>query len=167
LGNGIYQVAEGSADGGARLISTEAYELVYDLQWQPDGSGFLFTKLSYDENFVDSANIYAYSLASGETTQLTNFTAEFARDINMSPDGQRIVFEWSPTQEFETIDLYIMARDGSEMRLLFEDGRLPSWSGMAAPQQKPWHLPYDEIADFIAEVQRRWDQIREAVSNDE
>lgn len=168
LNNGIYQVTEGSNESGTQLVATLGYEIVYDLQWQPDGSGFLFTKLGFDDNFVYSANIFAYSLASGVTTQLTDFRDEYARNVTMSSDGQLIVFERSPTQEFDAIDLYAMNRDGSGMRLLVEDGRLPSWRGGVAEAsgqgrlQMGWQAYLDGVSGFIARVQHLWDRVLES-----
>jgi hypothetical protein len=133
LNGGIYRVNEGSAESGTKLVATEAYELVFDVQWLPDGSGFLFTKKTFDQNFVDNANVFAYSFATGDSTQLTQFTGEFARDMSVSSNGQLIVFERSATDEFSAVDLWIMERDGTGMRLLVSNGRLPSWS-QGAPQ---------------------------------
>jgi hypothetical protein len=133
LNGGIYRVTEGSSAAGAQLVATEGYELVYDVQWLPDGSGFLFTKKSFDDNFVDSANVFVYTFAAGSASALTDFSGEFARDVSASPDGQFIVFERSATQDFSAVDLWVMRRDGTDMRRLVQNGRLPSWS-RRAPQ---------------------------------
>jgi len=93
------------------------------------GSGFLFTK----GNFLDYANVYRYDFATSAATPLTQFTDEFAIDVSVSPDGQWIVFERSETNEFTAGDLWIMRWDGTEMRLLVQNGLRPSWSQHALP----------------------------------
>jgi hypothetical protein len=141
LNYGIHRVAEGSATIGQRLVATEAYELVYDVQWLPDGSGFLYTKQTFDDNFVDNANIFAYSFATGVSTPLTNFVGEFARDLTLSPDGQQIVFERSATKEFSSVDLWIMNRDGGGLSRLVQNARLPSWSQVAPQSPRRLYVP--------------------------
>src|SRR3712207_7710448 len=39
---GIYQVSEGSDNRGIELLDTGFQDQVIDVQWLPDGSGFLF-----------------------------------------------------------------------------------------------------------------------------
>jgi hypothetical protein len=128
LNGGIYLVTEGSTSVGTKLIET-GIEGVVDLQWLPDGSGFVFTK----QNFLDRSNVYHYDFSSGDVTQLTQFTNEFAIDVSVSPDGQWIVFERSTTNALTSGDLWLMRRDGTDMRLLVQNGMRPSWS-LHAPQ---------------------------------
>ena len=128
LNGGIYLVTEGSNSVGTKLVET-GIEGVVDLQWLPDGSGFLFTK----QNFIDRSNVYRYDFAGGGVTPLTQFTNEFAIDISVSPDGQWIVFERSTTNELTSGDLWLMRRDGTNKRLLVQNGLRPSWS-QQAPQ---------------------------------
>ena len=66
-------------------------------------------------------------------TQLTQFTDEFAIDVSVSPDGQWIVFERSSTNALTSGDLWLMRRDGTDMRLFVQNGMRPSWS-LQAPQ---------------------------------
>jgi Tol biopolymer transport system component len=128
LNSGIYRVTEGSNNLGTKLVNL-GIEQVIDVQWLPDGSGFLFTK----GNFLDYANVYRYDFATSAATPLTQFTDEFAIDVSVSPDGQWIVFERSETNEFTAGDLWIMRWDGTEMRLLVQNGLRPSWSQHALP----------------------------------
>jgi Tol biopolymer transport system component len=129
LNSGIYQVSEGSDNTGTELIDT-GIDQVIDVQWLPDGSGFLFTQAG---DFRTNANIFHYDLASTTVTPLTTFTNEFAIDLSPSPDGQSIVFERSATLDLTSGDLWIMQRDGTNLRLLVENGLRPSWS-LQAPQ---------------------------------
>jgi hypothetical protein len=132
LNSGIYRVTEGSDNTGTRLIET-GIEQVIDVQWLPDGSGFLYTQTG---DFRSNANIFHYDLASTDVTPLTAFTNEFAIDVSPSPDSQWIVFERSATIELTSGDLWIMRRDGTELQLLVENGLRPSWS-LQEPQQPP------------------------------
>lgn len=79
------------------------------------------------------ANIYAYNFASSQATRLTNFNDEFARQLSVSPDGQQIVFErasalWYAPWEEPKVDLWVVDRDGSNLRLLVQNGYAPAWS---------------------------------------
>jgi hypothetical protein len=123
--DGIYLAAAGGSNRGVRLAATEG--LVQGLAWLPDGSGFVY---SAAEDFDSHANIYAYSFASDQITPLTSFTNEFAGQLTVSPDGQRIVFERAADLYFpsEPPALWIMNRDGGDQRLLVENGRAPAWS---------------------------------------
>lgn len=144
LNQGIYLVSEGSGERGTQLVATGDTDLVLGLQWLPDGSGFLFTNKSFDDQFIASANIFAYTFASDTVTPLTNFANEFVRDVTISPDGQFVVFERSAVDTFATTDLYVMQRNGSGMRLLAEGGRRPSWSRgapLASPSPTPIPAP--------------------------
>jgi Tol biopolymer transport system component len=107
---GIYRVTEGSDTTGTKLVET-GIEGIIDLQWLPEGSGFLFTK----QNFVDRSNIYRYDFATGDVAQLTQFTNEFAIDVSSSPDGQSIVFERSATNDLSAGDLWTMRRNGTDL----------------------------------------------------
>jgi hypothetical protein len=129
LNGGIYRVTEDSTNTGTKLVET-GIEQVIDLQWLPDGAGFLFTKTG---DFRANANVHHYDFASGNLTQLTNLTTEYAIDVSASPDGQSIVFERATTLELTAGDLWIMRRDGTDMRLLVNNGLRPSWS-QRAPQ---------------------------------
>jgi hypothetical protein len=129
---GVFRITAGAADPGEMLVTTpETWDQVSGLAWLPDGSGFIFA-MSQDTFSMDGkADIYEYRLATGSATRLTNFTGEFARQLTVSPDGERIVFERATAlQEWEDpqVDLWIMNRDGSGLALLVRDGRAPAWS---------------------------------------
>jgi TolB protein len=136
LNGGIYLVTEDSNTVGTKLVET-GIEGVVDLQWLPDGSGFLFTK----QNFIDRSNVYRYDFAGGGVTQLTQFTNEFAIDLSASPDGEWIVFERAATNDLSAGDLWIMRRDGADLRLLVQNGMRPSWSQRAPQLPKKDYIP--------------------------
>ncbi len=138
LGGGIYRVSEGSTTAGTQLVPTEGHELVLDLQWLPDGSGFVFTKTG---DFLSNANVYHYAFATGVVTPLTDFTDTFARDISVSADGQFIVFERATAQDSPSADLWMMNQDGSAMELLVPNGIRPSWSQQALQVPEKVYLP--------------------------
>lgn len=138
LDDGIYRVTEGSASAGTRLVATTGDELVFDVQWLPDGSGFLYTKTG---DLLADANVYRYDFASGQSTPLTSFTDTFARDVSISPDGQQIVFDRAATQDTLSSDLWIMNSNGSGQKLLVQDGRVPSWSQKAPHTPNRAYLP--------------------------
>ena len=139
---GIYLVSAGSASVGERLVAAQTTgwitEDFLDLAWLPDGSGFVYAvKEAAPEagSFGTKANLYAYAFVTGETTPLTDFGAtDYAGRLSLSPDGAQIVFERSNrnvdfiTGELHDADLWIMNRDGSDLRLLVEDARAPAWS---------------------------------------
>ncbi|HSM58472.1 MAG TPA: hypothetical protein VK879_20120 [Candidatus Sulfomarinibacteraceae bacterium] len=128
---GVFRIYEGSPDPGEVLVSpSEVWHTVTGLAWLPDGSGFIFA-MSEDTFIGEKADIFEYSFSTGQATRLTDFSTEFAYQLSVSPDGQRIVFErvtellvWEDPQ----VDLWIMNRDGSGQRLLVENGRAPAWS---------------------------------------
>lgn len=129
---GIYRVTEGSADKGEKLLAWTDLGYVLDLQWLPDGSGFLFMKTG---NFHANGNIFEYSFATKQVTQRTHFTNEFAGAFGISPDGQYVVFERGSQLGYDGVyDVWVMRRDGTEMRLLARDGMLPAWSPRALPE---------------------------------
>ena len=124
----IYRIAEGGTHPGTKLVafSDIEYQLLIDLHWLPDGSGFLYSNQTL---MRDSANIFRYDFASRKVTQVTRLENEFARNFSVSPDGKWIVFERAPTvDKDQEADLWIVGVDGSNMRLLVRNGFEPSWA---------------------------------------
>jgi hypothetical protein len=125
---GIYLETAGSNNPGQRLVALPDFEgeFIHDIQWLPDGSGFLFTKSHVDLGIM--SDIFEYNFASGSATQITNFgDDEYALNFSISPDGQQIVF--SLAREFDgPTNLYIMQRDGTNMSLLVANAGYPAWS---------------------------------------
>lgn len=123
----IYRITEGGKHPGEKLAvySKIAYQILFDLRWLPDGSGFLFSNQTL---MRDSANIFRYDFATRKTTQITNLQNEFTGNFSISPDGQWIVFERSKSlEENRVIDLWIAPMEGGNPRLFVRDAFSPSW----------------------------------------
>ena len=104
----IFRIAEGGKHPGEKLAvySKIPYQILFDLRWLPDGSGFLFSNQTL---MRDSANIFRYDFGTRTTTQITNLQNEFTGNFSISPDGQWIVFERSKSLDEERpIDLWIV-----------------------------------------------------------
>jgi len=138
---GIYVNTVGNASGGTQLVPISAYygaEVVYDIEWLPDASGFLFTKFYVDFEFY--ADIFEYNFATQEITQLTSLPDDSARGLSISPDGQYIVFE--RVEDYDsTSSLWIMNRDGSSLHKLADDAGRPAWGQVPPPPEARVYLP--------------------------
>lgn len=121
----IHRLAEGSSTLGPPLVTSPSYDRMTDLRWLPDGSGFLFAKSG--ELFDDNINLYEHTFATGNTRQVTSFTETVIRGFSVSPDGQRIAFERAATLDGPS-DIWVMRRDGSDARLLVQNGTSPAWN---------------------------------------
>ncbi|HEU4511050.1 MAG TPA: hypothetical protein VFR78_22655 [Pyrinomonadaceae bacterium] len=124
----IFRITEGGKHPGEKLAtySNIAYQLLFDLRWLPDASGFLFSNQTL---MRDSANIFRYDFATRQVRQITQLQNEFTGAFSISPDGQWIVFERSKTLDQDrAIDLWIVGMNGKNARLLTRNGFAPSWS---------------------------------------
>ena len=120
-------LSEGGKHPGEKLtaFSDIAYQLLFDLRWLPDASGFLFSNQTL---MRDSANIFRYDFATRRVTQVTQLQNEFTGSFGVSPDGEWIVFERSKTLDQDRqIDLWVARIDGKNARLLVRNGFAPSW----------------------------------------
>jgi len=126
-GSSIYRIKEGGTQPGTKVhtFSEVDHQLLLDLKWLPDGSGFLY---SFPDLAYEFGNIFRYDFATRRVTQLTDFKDTYARAFDISPDGGWIVFErakkWNDDKE---VDLWTMRIDGSNARLLVRGGLAPSW----------------------------------------
>ncbi len=123
----VYRISEGGKHPGQKLTtySDIEYQLLFDLHWLPDGSGFLFSNQTL---MRDSANIFRYDFNTRKTTQITRLGNEFTGSFSISPDGQWIVFERSKSlDDNRDIDLWIARIDGGNARLLVRNAFSPSW----------------------------------------
>ena len=126
-GSSIYRIKEGGTHPGTKVhtFSELDHQILLDLEWLPDGSGFLY---SFPNLAYEFGNIFRYDFATRRVTQLTDFKDTYARAFDISPDGRRIVFErakkWNDDKE---VDLWIMGIDGSNARLFVRGGMSPSW----------------------------------------
>lgn len=137
---GIYLNTVGNATGGAKLVEVDIPngQMVYDIEWLPDASGFLFSGTSI--NLGTWTNIFRYEF--GNPPTLTPVTAlpdnQGARAFSISPDGQEVAFEWVPDIFLDkTSSLWITNSDGSGApRWLANDAGRPAW-GQAPPPLTP------------------------------
>lgn len=135
---GIYLNTVGDPSGGTMLVDIDGYysaQVVYDIEWLPDGTGFLFSMQYVD--FEIYFNIFEYNFESEEITQLTALgIEEGARGFSISPDGQYVVFERA--DRFDTTSsLWIMNRDGSGLHKLADDAGRPAWGQSATGPVAP------------------------------
>jgi TolB protein len=143
----IYLTAENSNAAGDVIINFSLPALVLDLEWLPDGSGFLF---SITDSATSNANIYAYTWGASTVTPLTTFSNEYAAQFSISPDGQHVVFERASNPE-GPVDLWLMGIDGSNKRLLLQDAARPSWASPSGTPPPPppgsahLYLPFLQI----------------------
>lgn len=136
-GQGIYRTTAGSSSVGTRLVETDTAQWVWNVEWLPDGSGFIYSHST--PYLIGASNLYHYSFASGDSVPLTNYTDRVVRDFTLSPDAQTIVFELATAWDAEEADLWMMERSGrgaTEAQLFVENGQLPSWSSRD-PQLPP------------------------------
>jgi len=126
-GSNIYRIKEGGTHPGTKIhtFSELNHQIVLDLKWLPDGSGFLY---AYPDLAYEFGNIFRYDFTTRRVTQLTDFKDMNARAFDVSPDGQWIVYERAKKwNDDKGVDLWIMRTDGSGSRLLVRDGAAPSW----------------------------------------
>ena len=126
-GSHVYRSREGGSHPGTRIhtFSEIDHQLLLDLKWLPDGSGFLY---AYPDLAYEFGNIFRFDFASKRVTQLTNYKDLNARAFDISPDGQWIVYELARKwNDDKGVDLWIMKIDGSGSRLLVRGGTSPSW----------------------------------------
>jgi hypothetical protein len=116
---------------------TQIGRTVLGLAWLPDGSGFLYTYNELTMDWIDKADVFEYSFATGQSRRVTNLSGGFIRRMSVSPDGQKIVYEYQTRgywyDENPSTDLWVMNRDGSGRALLVGNGRAPAWSPRPIP----------------------------------
>jgi hypothetical protein len=127
----VYQATEGSSTLGRPVLAFNDYNQIFDIEWLPDGSGFIMSRR--DSLMDDDVNLYEYDFASRRLRQLTDLHSSEERlgRFSISPDGSHIVYEWSSVSVFgqdRPGDLYVIDRNGSNRRLLVKDGLFPAWS---------------------------------------
>jgi hypothetical protein len=143
---GIYLNTVGDASGGTQLVVSYDYqgELIHDIEWLPDGSGFLFSDRWVPLDIC--SDIFEYSFATQSITQLTPSLRDEssdggARGLSISPDGQQIVFERA-VYPFDTpSSLWIVNRDGSGLHKLADDAGRPAWGQLPPPPTPRAYLP--------------------------
>lgn len=125
----VYLATAGGSAPAETLLAGADADFIRSVQWLPDGSGFLFSKDRLNDDIVWSGGLYEYSFGTRKVSQLSSLGSDFVSFFSVSPDGQWVVFERSKTQFREgPIELWVMRRDGTQMRRLVADGQLPSWA---------------------------------------
>jgi hypothetical protein len=128
-GSGIFLMKEGGQHDASKkitLYSEIQYQVLHDLKWLPDGSGFLYSAIDLS---YQSANIFWFDMQTRQTKQITQLNGEFARKFTVSPSGKWIVYERAKTnEENKDVDLWIVGVDGKGEKLLVKNGLSPSWS---------------------------------------
>lgn len=158
---GIYLASTAESSGGTRLVSPALINTefgfydtatVHDVQWLPDGSGFMFIMTYIYVNTEDPdpvcmgtcADLFAYDFATGAVTQVTRLGDDSARALSISPDGQQVAFERlteDPSHPLESSSaIWVMQRSGAGLRLLVDDAASPAW-GVTPPPLIEVHLP--------------------------
>jgi Tol biopolymer transport system component len=113
-----------------------------DLKWLPDGAGFVISIAAWSEGRWASSNLYEYTFATKQLRQITPFDNELVGFFSVAPDGAWIAFERASGVE-AAADLWLMRRDGSDMRLLANKAARPAWSRREPqiPPSFPAYLP--------------------------
>jgi hypothetical protein len=142
--DGIYLNTMGQPSGGTKLVNiyNSDAQAVWDIEWLPDASGFLFTAKYWDNDiFGFVTNIFEYHFNPLALTQLTHLGDDRARAFSISPDGRQIVFEREADESHPTSSLWIVNRNGSNLHLLVDDAGRPAWGRTPAPLDKHIYLP--------------------------
>lgn len=140
---GIWLTSVGDTSGGTRVVSYGDYDAitVYDVEWLPDETGFLFSMFYVGLGYF--ANIFRYDFATDKITQLTDFPrdADYVQQLSISPDGEQVVFERVADDLDTTSSLWIMNIDGTQARKLRDDAGRPAWGPTPARLPVGAYLP--------------------------
>ena len=113
-----------SADGGAPRQLTSGNVDHNAPSWAPEGNSILFTANFSEDAELDPTNaqIFEMNIETAETTQLTNRRGPYNSPI-VSPDGRYIAFTGYENRfvGYQLDLLYLMNRDGSNLRVLSEN----------------------------------------------
>jgi hypothetical protein len=134
---GIYLNTVSDTSGGTNLMPFTSYaDTVHDIEWLPDGSGFLFSMRWVPLEIC--SDIWEYNFTTQQITRLTpslwdESSDGGARALSISPDGQQIVFERAVYPYDTSSSLWIINRDGSGLHKLAGDAGRPAWGRVPAP----------------------------------
>ncbi|HET8864501.1 MAG TPA: S9 family peptidase [Gracilimonas sp.] len=112
-----------SAEGGAPRQLTSGDHNYGSPSWTPNGN-IIYTADLSDDADIDPNNeqIYEMNIESGEATQITDKRGPHSSP-SVSPDGRLIAYTGYEDQflGYQLTELYIMNRDGSNLRKISED----------------------------------------------
>ena len=98
-----------------------------------DGNRVMFTHdvsgyQSLDGRQLDS-HIFIYPVNSGDSIDVSVNKPAGTNDTNprFSPDGAKIIFNNAPNDGSKTPEIWIMDTDGTDRRMIIEDGIMPDW----------------------------------------
>ncbi|MXX35748.1 MAG: S9 family peptidase [Gemmatimonadetes bacterium] len=132
IDGGYTQLFVVPADGGTARQLTDGDWNHNGVEWTPDGAEILFTSLRVEdaEHEWRQSDIYSVDVASGAITRLTDRSGPDGSPLP-SPDGRLIAFTGNDltTDTYITPRLYVMNRDGSNVRMI-SDGFDRRGSGM-------------------------------------
>jgi TolB protein len=151
---GIYLASTADSSGGEKLLSEADFRTqfgfygtggTHDLEWLPDGSGFLMVVTYIYVNIDDPdpvcmgtcSDVFAYDFASSALTQVTRFHDDAARSLSISPDGQQMVVQ-RVTGDPVTAEssIWLVRRDGTDAQLLVDDAWSAAWGPTAPPLEE-------------------------------
>jgi Tol biopolymer transport system component len=130
--NSIYQTDEEGARL-TRLVHFDApSERIMAIQWMPDGSGFLFTRVESRGGADTSTNLYRYDFSTRTFVRMTRLQDDqHVRAFSVSPDGRRVVYEVGKLFYFpadaDQPALRMIRIDGSQDRPLVANASSPAW----------------------------------------
>ena len=150
--DGVWVAYVGSPDVGMQLFNLETGELrtvrteistapvwsadsqmLYfrdrDVAILHEGEGDDEDHTSHDHSYVESVYLFSYALNSGVMVQLTDGIVDDGRPA-LSPDGEWIAFGRKPPRTNAGREIWLMRRDGSDLRQLTPTDPTVNYGGM-------------------------------------
>ena len=136
-----------SAEGGTAKQLTSGPHQFSSPSWTPDGKHILYTVDKSDNAEIDPNNeqIYQQNLQSGETIKLTQERGPF-NSPKVSPSGEYIAYTGFEDEfvGYQLTKLYLMNREGKEVRVLSKDFPLDISSIQWSSDSKAIYFRFDE-----------------------